>query len=120
MSSDSLKLQLDELDTRIRDFACHGCPLAGRCERFPLGDCPISLHLPALLPIVASIHSNRMDVYVSKLRRHICSNCPGSDQGSGICSLREKGYCALDTYFLPIVTTIEDWLASPPPAASAA
>lgn len=99
------------LQNRIQRLVCRDCLKDGLCTLSPLGECPIAMHLPALVDIVRSVHSDRLDDYVQKLRTDVCSVCRSGELQSTECDYRDQGRCVLDSMLLPIVTIIEDHLA---------
>ncbi|MFQ5928848.1 MAG: hypothetical protein ACE5MK_04060 [Acidobacteriota bacterium] len=103
------KRELQQLDRRLKDLICSECIVAGTCTS-PLGECPISLHLPRLVEVVRSVQSDRMEPYVQKVREDVCTLCRSALFPRGECDFREEGHCVLDAYLLPIVTTIDDFL----------
>lgn len=102
--------ELEELDQEIRAVACRECEKAGRCVLSLLDDCPITIHLPGLVEIVSETESDRMDVYVEKVRERVCTTCRSAELGPGECDHRDAGRCSLDAMLLPIVTMIEGYL----------
>ncbi|MBI4455290.1 MAG: hypothetical protein HY644_05255 [Acidobacteria bacterium] len=104
--------ELKELEQKVKDVICPVCTERrpdGTCE-LTEQECPISVHLPRLVQIVSSVHSNRMEDYVQKVRDDVCSICRTTLSPRGQCNWRAEGHCALDAYLLPIVEVIDDFL----------
>lgn len=68
--------------------------------------CPIELYLPEVIEVVETIESPWMEDYVALLREKVCRKCQQTEEG--ICALRLKTDCALDTYFMLVAEAIED------------
>lgn len=106
--------ELEELDRRLKDLICPVCierRIDGTCSLSALRQCPITMHLPGLVSVTESVHSNRMDAYIQAVREQICANCRAPLFPRGGCDARREGRCALDAYLLLIVQGIDDYLA---------
>ncbi len=68
--------------------------------------CPVEFYLPELVDVIESVESPLMDDYVEVLRERICSHCQENEEG--ICALRIKAECPLDTYFMLVAEAIEE------------
>ncbi len=106
--------ELEELNQRLNQVICPVCTerkADGSCGLSESEQCPIRIHLPRLVEITSSVHSDRMHDYVQKVREDVCSTCRSALFPRGGCDFREEGHCALDAYLLVIVQTIDDFLA---------
>jgi hypothetical protein len=113
---------LQELDRRLKEDICSVCVdqgPKGTCNLQELEECPITLHLPRLVEVGRSVHSDQMEDYVEKVRQDICSTCASALSPLGQCDVRDAGHCALDAYILLIVQIIDDFLAEKAQAQSA-
>ena len=113
---------LQELDRRLKERICPICIERGpkeTCNLWDLKECPITLHLPRLVEMVRSVHSNQMEDYVQKIRQDICTTCESALSPLGQCDVRDAGHCSLDAYALLVVQIIDDFLAEQPQAESA-
>lgn len=102
-----------ELEDRLKSLICPICPELqpnSLCGLKKLDRCPISIHLDGLVHIVSSVHSDRMEHYVQKVRDEVCSTCRNPLFPRTGCDLRREGHCALDAYLLPIVEVVDDFL----------
>ncbi len=68
--------------------------------------CPVELYLPQVVDLVASMDSPWMEDYIDVLRDRVCTQCEQSAEG--MCALRLKANCPLDTYFMLVAEAIED------------
>ncbi len=68
--------------------------------------CPVESYLPEVVEIVERIESPWMEDYVSELRRTVCSHCAQTPEG--VCELRIKAECSLDTYFMLVAEAVEE------------
>lgn len=105
--------ELQQLERKVKDLICPVCTERrpdGSCE-LTEQECPITMHLPRLLDLVGSVHSDRMQDYVEKVRSDICSVCRTTLSPIGQCDYRQEGRCALDAYLLPIVEVIDNFLS---------
>jgi RNase P subunit RPR2 len=117
-----MKKDLQELDRRLKELICPVCVERGpkgTCNLSDLEQCPITLHLPGLVEVVRSVHSDQMEDYLEKVRQDICTNCQSALSPVGQCDVRNAGHCALDAYLLLIVQIIDDFLAEKAQAQSA-
>ncbi len=113
---------LRELDRRLKEIICPICVERGpkaTCNLWDLEECPITLHLPRLVEVVRTVHSDQMKAYVEKVRQDICTTCQSALSPLGQCDVRDAGHCALDAYLLLVVQTIDDFLAKKVQAESA-
>lgn len=120
--SEMMKQDLQELDRRLKEIICPVCVErgpTGTCNLSDLEQCPITLHLPGLVEVVRSVHSDQMEDYLEKVRQDICTNCESALSPLGQCDVRNSGHCALDAYLLLIVQIIDDFLAEKAQALSA-
>lgn len=69
---------------------------------------PLMSRVDEVVEIVAGIRDYSVEPYLERVRAVICSTC--QDQNTGICARRDRGECALDSYFPKIVAIIEDEL----------
>ena len=105
---------LQELERRLKEQICPVCierGVDGSCNLWDLNECPITSHLPRLVEVVRSVHSDLMEDYVERVRQDICSNCESALSPLGKCDVRNEGHCALNAYLLLIVQIIDDFLA---------
>lgn len=120
--SEMMKQDLQELDRRLKEIICPVCVErgpTGTCNLSDLEQCPITLHLPGLVEVVRSVHSDQMEDYLEKVRQDICPTCQSALSPIGQCDVRNAGHCALDAYLLLIVQIIDDFLAEKAQALSA-
>ncbi len=78
----------------------------GKCTLPKDMKCGVELYLPQMVGIVHSVNSEKMDDYVSVLRKRICASCRHEEADSS-CRLRAAAECGLDRYFELIVEAIE-------------
>jgi hypothetical protein len=71
-----------------------------RCGLPPHVMCPLIRYLPKVVEVLRSVDSPRIADYIHIVRQEVCSTCENSHDG--LCTLRLKGECALDSY-LPLV-----------------
>ena len=76
-------------------------------EDFP---CPIHGNMAAIIDVVRSVSSDRIDPYVTRLREEVCQKCQMLDE-SGECKLRDNLDCCLDAFIVLIVKIVEEELA---------
>lgn len=76
------------------------CGLSGRV-------CSLRSQLPRIVDVVFSTQSPRMDEYFGAIGEHVCRRCPEQD-GKGVCKVRGRGECALDSYLPLVVSAIEE------------
>ncbi len=107
------KEDLQELEGRLKEVICAVCTdrgVGGTCNLQIVKECPMILHLPRLVEVVRSVHSPLMEDYVEKVRQDICSICENSWSDGVECDVRSENHCAMDSYLLPIVQIIDDFL----------
>ncbi len=80
---------------------------AGNVRLTNEAQCIIKRFLPDIINIVNTIKSNRIEPYIDKFHRDICSQCE-SVNPDGSCELRARADCCLDRYFPLIVEVIEE------------
>ncbi len=116
------KEDLQELDRRLKKIICPVCVERGpkaTCNLWELEECPITLHLPRLVEVASSVHSDQMKDYIEKVRQDICTTCQSALSPLSKCDVRDAGHCALDAYLLLVVQEIDDFLAEKAQAKSA-
>ena len=104
--------QMQELERRVKAVICPVCTERrpdGSCELTDR-ECPVMVHLPRLVEITASVHSDSMDAYAEKVRAEVCTVCRSALFSGAVCESRQEGRCALDAYLLPIIQVIDDCL----------
>ncbi len=116
------KEDLQELDRRLKEIICPICVERGpkaTCNLWELEECPITLHLPRLVEVASSVHSDQMKDYIEKVRQDICTTCQSALSPLSQCDVRDAGHCALDAYLLLVVQKIDEFLAEKAQAKSA-
>lgn len=109
-----MRCTMQEYADAVRRHVCSVCidgmfNATGEFERcgLPSGRaCPIESYLPEVIKIVESIDSPWMEDYVEELRQTVCNHC--NQTPAGICDLRLKAECSLDTYFMLVAEAVEE------------
>jgi hypothetical protein len=92
------------------------CPLCterredGSCGLERVEECPIATHLDALVYTAVTVNSDRMDAYVDAVRQNICPTCKHRALPADRCDVRTEGHCALDSYLLPALEVVDDFV----------
>ena len=110
----TLLLSGEELKKRLLAAVCPICTERredGSCGLERLSECPITTHLRGLVYTAASVKSGRMDRYVEAVRKTICPNCSHRLDSVDQCEVRIEGHCALDSYLMPALDVIDDYIA---------
>jgi hypothetical protein len=68
--------------------------------------CALQENLGAIVDVVLSVQSDRMDEYFAAIEARICSGC--RHNAGGRCGLRDAGECGLYTYLPLVVDAIEE------------
>lgn len=79
----------------------------GNCLLSARETCGLKTYFPQIVKAVLSVQSDKLDPYVTALRRNVCSECR-NQSFDGTCSLRRSLDCGLDRYFPLIVEAIEE------------
>lgn len=109
-----MQVDLQRIDGKLRERICPSCARftsAGTCSLPVDRPCSLFENLAEVIEIVRGTHSPRIDPYVDVLRDKVCAACHFEDD-HGSCPCRKNVDCALDSYFVLIVETIEEELAS--------
>ena len=99
----------ERVEAEISPNCMHRMP-SGVCrqpEDFP---CPIHGNMAAIIEVVRSVSSNRIDPYVTRLREVVCQKCQMLNESSE-CKLRDTLDCCLDVFVVLIVKIVEEELA---------
>jgi hypothetical protein len=110
----TLLLGAEELTKRLQSAICPVCTERredGSCGLERISECPITTHLDGLVYTAATVKSGRMDRYVDAVRRNICPNCAHRLDPAERCDVRLEGHCALDSYLMPALDVIDDFIA---------
>lgn len=100
---------------QIRETLCPVCVFQGAdgaCYAPDPDGCPILRNVDKIVDVVQTIHSDRMEPYIERLREVICAECHNQNT-SGECRMRDKADCALDDYFGLVVEIVERELGRP-------
>ena len=109
-----MQVDLQRIDGKLRERICPSCARFtsdGACSLPVDRPCSLFKNLPEVIEIVRSTHSAKIDPYVDVLRGRVCAACHFEDD-HGSCPCRTNVDCALDSYFVLIVETIEEELAN--------
>jgi hypothetical protein len=101
------------LKNRLNAVICPICTerrADGSCGLDRIEECPITTHLDALVYTAVTLHSDRMDDYVEALRKDVCTTCRHREQPVDRCDVRLEGHCALDSYLLPALEVVDDFV----------
>ena len=79
----------------------------GYCTLTADHECGILHHLEAIVDVVHSTHSVKLEDYIKILRERVCSHC-GNQSKDGSCKLRTNVDCELDRFFEIVVEAIEE------------
>lgn len=110
----SLKKAAFELKNRLNAVICPLCiehRSDGSCGLERVEECPIATHLDALVYTAVTVHSPRMNEYVDAIRSDICPTCRHRALPVDRCDVRSEGHCALDTFLLPALEIVDDFVA---------
>jgi hypothetical protein len=105
-----MQRSLSELEELVRNRICGVCSdrkTDGSCGLDEPGQCALFRLFPHVAEAIQTTHSDRLDDYITAIRRHVCTVCEAQDQ-DGTCVARQQVQCALDSYLLLIVEAIEE------------
>ena len=109
-----MQIDLQRIDRKLREKICPSCARftsEGACSLPEDRPCSLFDNLAEVIDIVRSTHSPKIAPYMDVLRGKVCAACHFEDD-HGSCPCRENVDCALDSYYVLIVETIEEDLAS--------
>lgn len=110
----TLLLGAEELKSRLQAAICPVCTERrenGSCGLDRISECPITTHLDGLVYTAVTVKSGRMDKYVDAIRKSICPNCRHRVEPVESCDVRVEGHCALDSYLMPALDVVDDFIA---------
>lgn len=105
-----MELDLETARQVLRDRVCSVCTdrlVDGSCGIEEVRTCAFDAHLPKILDVVNEIRSDDINDYVTAIRERVCSECEGQDE-EGDCKYREGVECALDSYLILVIESLED------------
>ena len=79
----------------------------GNCALTSGRQCGVEMYLEAIVDVVHSTKSDRMEDYIRVLRERVCSHCKNQDS-TGDCQFRMNADCGLDRFFELVVEAIEE------------
>lgn len=110
----TLLLGAEELTNRLHAAICPTCTERredGSCGLDRISECPLTTHLSALVYTAVTVKSGRMDRYVEAIRTKICPTCRHRAEPADRCDVRVEGHCALDSYLMPALDVVDDFIA---------
>jgi hypothetical protein len=109
----SLPNGIAELKNRLNAVICPLCSdrrADGSCGLDRIDECPITTHLDGLIYAAVTVNSPRMDDYVEAVRKDICPTCRHRASSVDRCDVRTEGHCALDSFLLPALEVVDDFV----------
>ncbi len=101
---------LAELEDLVRNRICGVCSdrkTDGTCGLDEPGQCALFRLFPQVAAAIRNTSSDNLEDYINAIRRNVCSVCAAQDP-DGSCAVRQQVQCALDSYLLLVVETIEE------------
>jgi hypothetical protein len=105
-----MESSLAELETIVRNRICGVCSernANGTCGLPDPAGCALFQLFPQVAQAILATDSPDIRNYIEAIRRGVCSVCAAQDSG-GNCEVRREVRCALDSYLLLVVDTIEE------------
>lgn len=102
--------QMQILEEALHRRICSVCPdrnLHGRSDLDAEHEAPLFGNLPRVVQCLSQVHSDKIDDYITAMRKNICPKCIHQEL-DGSCKWREEVRCVLDSYLMLVVETIED------------
>ena len=86
---------------------CIDCGADGVCHSQDPEGCAIFRFVPELVSIAKRVHAQRIDPYISAVRKDICAKC-AHEQPDGKCETRDALDCGLDRYLALVVDAVDE------------
>ena len=101
---------LERYRQAIQTRVCSHCAdrdARGYCSLTADHECGILHHLEAIVDVVHSTHSLKLEDYIRILRERVCAHCE-NEKPDGSCKLRTEVECEIDRFFEIVVEAIEE------------